>query len=64
MERWESFQTCWKGESKLKVQVGEHLGEEAVEPATEAQEEFSQASSPGPDMAAVSPLTPQVTGSI
>ena len=47
-------------QTKLNVQVGEHHGEEAVEPASEVQEEFSQASSPGPDMAAVSPLTPQV----
>ena len=47
-------------EIRQKVQVGEHHGEEVVEPASEAQEEFSQASSPGPDMAALSPLTPQV----
>ena len=59
-ERWESFQICSKVEIRQKVQVGEHHGEEVVEPASEAQEEFSQASSPGPDMAALSPLTPQV----
>ena len=42
------------------VQVGDHQGEEAAGSASEAQEVFSQASSPGPDMAALSPLTPQV----
>ena len=47
--------------ANLNGEVGDH-SEEAAEagPASEAQEEFSQTSSPGPDMAAVSPLTPQV----
>ena len=33
-----------------------------METAPDAVEEFSHTSSPGPDMAAVSPLTPQVRG--
>ena len=49
-----------KSKIKPNVQVGEQHIEEAEEPSSEVQEEFSQASSPGPDMAAVSPLTPQV----
>ena len=47
--------------ANLNGEVGDHSEEAAeADPASEAQEEFSQTSSPGPDMAAVSPLTPQV----
>jgi len=40
-------------------EVAEHKEEGAMETAPDAVEEFSHTSSPGPDMAAVSPLTPQ-----
>ena len=46
--------------AKQCQQVAEHKEEGAMETAPDAVEEFSHTSSPGPDMAAVSPLTPQV----